>query len=479
MTGDEAGRSHAFESSPARFYGVICVLLFVEVLGSLEISMIYSALPAIVRQFKDVSSAGWLITAFGLTTAATAAIGGRLGDIFGRRRVLLIVVTLCAVGSLISATASSLGVIILGRAIQGTSGIMLPLSYGITRDLAAPGRAPFWNSILTGGYAVSAAIGYLVGGAFADAGNWHGIFQFTAAVCFVSIPLLWLFVPETKSGGKTGKVDIVGGVLFAPAVASILFGVTRASTLGWGASSAFIGCGVAVLAFWFWYEARRDDPLIDVRLLRRPEIAVANSCAALCAFGSMQLALISLMILQQPIVAGVGLGVSATMAGLLKLPSNASSVIGAPIGGWISSAYGARWAVFLGGLVAAGAYGTFVFLHDSVLQVVIFSIVCGLGNILLLVGLPNMVLERAPNDRSSEVTGLLSVVRGLFSAIGSQTIAILLSTSSILDPRTGAKLPSEAAYRLTFGVIAVSSLLVAVLTLATVHRTARRVETAR
>jgi MFS family permease len=236
---------------------------------------------------------------------------------------------------------------------------------------------------------------------------------------------------------------------------------------------------VAVLAFWFWYEARRDDPLIDVRLLRRPEIAVGNSCAALCAFGSMQLALVSLMILQQPIVAGVGLGVSATMAGLLKLPSNASSVIGAPIGGWISSAFGARWAVFLGGLVAAGAYGTFVFLHHSVLQVVVFSIVCGLGNILLLVGLPNMVLESAPNDRSSEVTGLVSVVRGLFSAIGAQTITILLSTSSVLDPRTGAKLPSEAAYRLTFGVIAVSSLLVAVLTLATVHRTARRVETAR
>jgi MFS family permease len=226
------------------------------------------------------------------------------------------------------------------------------------------------------------------------------------------------------------------------------------------------------LAFWARYEARRTNPLIDVRLLRRPEIAVGNICAALCAFGSMQLALVIFMILQQPVLAGIGLGVTATMAGVLKLPSNASSLAGAPFGGWISGKYGARWTVFLGGLVGVAAWATLIFVHDSVPHVVLLSIACGFGNILLLVGLPNMVLENAPNDRSSEVTGLTAVVRGMFSAVGSQTMTVLLSTSSIVDPRSGARLPSEAAYQLTFGVIAISSALIVLLTFATRHRTA-------
>lgn len=461
-----------------RFYAAMSVLLLVEILGSMEQTMILSAIPVVVRQFGDVQKVGWLMTSFGLVTAATAAIGGRLGDIFGRRRLLVIVVALGGIGSLISAVASTLEWIIVGRAIQGTAGIILPLCYGIVRDLAPPGKSPFWIGLITGGYAFAAAFGYIIGGYFADAGHWQSLFFFTAATAIVSILLILLIIPLGSRQGSSGRLDIVGGVLFAPAVAAVLYGITKGPTLGWSSATPwlFIGGGLATLIFWVWYESRCKDPLIDVRLLMVGPVAVGNICSALTAIGSMQLAFILFMLLQQPVVAGVGLGVTATLAGILKLPSNATSLLGAPLGGWIATRYGTRWTVIAGGVISALSWGTLIFAHYSLTEVIIASVFCGLGNILVLVGIPNMVLEGAPKERSSEATGMVSVLRGLFSAVGSQVVALLLSLSVVVDPLSGAKLPSDHGYKLVFFAVACSSIVMLILLFSTMRKTRRPID---
>ena len=466
MTTPPAGDAEPI--SRPRLFAIMAVLLLVEVLSSLEQTMVMTALPTVVREFGSITSAGWLVTAFLLAQAATAAVGGRLGDIFGRRLLLFIIIGLCAVGSLVSALGDNVGTIIFGRVIQGASGAILPLCYGITRQVVPAGKAPFWIGVLTGGYSFAAAIGYILGGYLADIGSWRSIFYMTTLYSVALLPLLALVVPALRGARTSGRFDFLGAVLFAPAVAAILYGITSASKSGWMSLQAggFAAGGLVVAGLWFWHEWRRKDPLIDVRLLRRREIWLGNLCGALASLGMMQLPVVTLMLMQQPVMAGIGLGVTGAMAGLLKLPSNVSSLAASPLSGWLAGRNGARLAMLVGATVAVLAWTYLFFFHATLPQVVGGTIACAFGSSMLLASIPNMVLEGAPLERSSEVTGLTSVIRAMFAAIGAQTIAILLATSHIIEPATGARFPSEAAYQLVFGWVAVLSGLIVALCLA-------------
>jgi len=459
--------SHPESAKPSkgRFFAIMTILMLVEVLSSLESSMVVTALPTVLKEFKDITSAGWLVSCFLLASAATAAVGGRLGDMFGRRRVLIILVVLCAIGSIVSAQATDIRWIILGRTIQGASGAILPLCYGMTRELAAPGKAPLWIGLLTGGYSFAAAIGYILGGYLADTGSWRSVFYVTATYAVLLLPLMLLVLPPTRGTKGDAKFDLLGAVMFAPAIASILYGITTGSKQGWGAPQAWgpVVAGVAVIAVWVWHELRLAEPLINLRLLRRREILVGNACAAFASAGVMQLPLVTLLLFQQPPMLGIGLGVSATVAGLLKLPSNVGSLIASPLGGWVSGKHGSRWAMIQGALICIGGWLSLYFLHDTLLQVTVGTVICAFGSSVLLSAIPNLVLEGAPLERSSEVTGLTTVFRSMFAGIGAQVITILLATSQIVDPETGASYPAESAYQLTFLCIAASAVLVAVI----------------
>lgn len=299
---------------------LVVALMAVEMTSSFENSMTITALPTIARQFDDIARAGWLITGFVLVQAGTAAIGGRLGDIYGRRRMLLIVSILCSLGSLSSALSTSLEGIIAGRALQGVSGCILPLCFGVLREFVPERRVPFWVGCLSGAYAVGAGLGNVLAGFLVDFGGWHTIFYFTFGYSLISLLPLLLMVPETTRLTITSRPDYLGGLLFVPAVALMLFGfgqAGRAPLLSLSVAG-ISGVGFALLAFWAWHEAHHPEPLIDVRQLRLRTVALGNLCYALLGLGMVQMPIVSMLLLQQPAVTGVGLGVSAALAGVLK-----------------------------------------------------------------------------------------------------------------------------------------------------------------
>jgi MFS family permease len=436
-------------------------LLLTEVLASVEHTMVINILPSMVREFHDLRSVTWAMTAFLLCQAATAAVGGRIGDMIGRKRMLVILVLVCGLGSLVSALSSSLEGIIVGRAIQGCSGAILPLCYGVTREEARAKDVPVLIGILTGGYAFAAVFGYLIGGHFSDQGHWRSVFMFAVIFSLLLLPLIMFVLPSRPGTGIHGSFDVLGALLFAPAIASVLYGITAVAKVGWaiGTAAWFIG-GVLALVVWTWHELRAKEPLINVRLLARREVAVGNLCGALASFGVMQLPIVSIMILQQPAIAGVGIGLTATMAGLFKLPSNFVALVASPLSGVVAGRYGPLLAVLQGGAVCVIGWVGMAFMHDTLVEVVFFTIVCGFGAQMLLAAVPNTVLNGVPIERSSEVTGLTSVIRATASAAGAQTIAILLATSRVVDPRSGVDYPSNDAYQLTFIWIAGTALII-------------------
>jgi MFS family permease len=349
-------------------------------------------------------------------------------------------------------------VIIAGRAIQGTSGAILPLCFGIVREVAPTRKAPLWIGLLTGGYSVAAGGGYILGGYLADMGEWRHIFAFTAMFAVLSFPFIFFGIPRLTPAAKPKKLDVLGGLLFAPGVAAILYGLHAASGGGLGAPRTwlFLLGGLILVIFWVWYELRVSEPLIDLRLLKNRQVAVGNLCGAVFSLGSGQVALLTMLLLQQPSSTGIGVGLTATVAGLLKLPSNAAAFVAGSLSGWLASRCGGRWAVFGAAVVGAGAWGGLMLAHTEAWQIIVGTLLASFSAAMLLAAVPNLILEGAPLERSSEATGLSVVVRGVASAVGVQCVTTLLATTHVRASGPGPGFPAEQAYVLTFGFIVVT-----------------------
>ncbi len=452
--------------SNARFAAIVGTLMLVELLSSMETSMVVAALPTIARQFHDLTGTGWLMAGFALVQAASAAIMGRFGDLFGRKRVLVIVTVLCLVGSLISATSDSLTGVIAGRCLQGASGAILPLAYGIIRQIVAAPKVPFWVGCLTGVYVVGTGGGFIAGGFLTELGNWPLLFHITAAyAAAVLLPLIFIVPESTPAVSGWASVDLLGGALFAPAVALALYGMTAQPGL-FGASWLPISCtvaGLALLAIWFSYEWRHADPLIDVRLLVKPPIAVANACYALVGLSLAQAPVLLMFLIQQPRWTGVGMGLGAGIAGLIKLPSNGASTAVSPVAGWACGRYSGRTVATAGALIGTGALLFLTFYHQQLWQAVLASIVSTVSTTILLVAVPNMIIETAPEERVSEATGLAVVTKGIFAAIGTQIMTALLAWHQVGDS-SGTHFPSSDAYGKAIGFMCLCTMAMAVIT---------------
>ncbi|MET0986026.1 MAG: MFS transporter [Steroidobacteraceae bacterium] len=441
---------------------ILFALLVAELSSAFEISMIFAGMATFIREFGNPERVFWLVTAFLLVSAGAAAICGRLGDVYGRSRVMVVVLGIAVLGSLISAFASTLEGIILGRAIQGASAAVLPLCLGLVRERLPQAKVPFGVAMLVATASVGGGIGIVLGGLIIDHLTWHWMFYCSAAVAAIGAVLVLAMVPPSARKGWDGRPDVLGGILFVPAICAVLLAISLGSRAGWTHSSVLVtlALGLALLAVWVGYELRHPNPLINVRLLGDRRIAVANAAMALTALGAMQIAQVLALLFQQPRWTMVGLGVSATFAGLLKIPSNLSGLIGAPLSGAIAARRSSRDALLAGSAVLAAGWIALLLSHGSVWIVATLTVITGIGVTMVYTAVPNLVIEGAPLNRTSEATGLSMVTRGAFQAIGAQLVAVSLASSTISDPSHGpGSYPTQAAFTLTFAWITVSCIV--------------------
>lgn len=446
---------------PYRFFTLMSGLVMAELTCSLESGMIYAALSGLYREFGDPVGVGWLLTAFTLASAASAALAGRLGDMFGRRRVMLVMLLIAFCGSVLSATSSDLTWIVVGRAIQGVSMAILPLGFGVLRENVPSGQIGLGVSIIGTTYTVGGGIGILVGGLIIDFWHWQGIFAVSAIMAMVSIALVVAFVPDTPPQTKSRSIDIIGGALFAPAVALILYALTEGSGRDW--TRELIGgliLGGAMLAYWFQHEWRRANPLIDVRLLGKREVALANLNLFIIALGPLLSPAIIIPFLQQPVWTGVGFGLAATAAAFVKLPGNALSVAVDVVGGILTKRFAVRSIMLPAAIANVLGWLALYFGHHSFwvsAAAVVLLIVPATS--LLLVMTPQIIIQASPDDRTSEATGLTQVIRAFGKALGVQIIAFCFATSLIATPDGKGSFPDESAYELVFMACVIFSVI--------------------
>ncbi|MEW2355737.1 MFS transporter [Spirillospora sp. NPDC029432] len=425
--------------------GVLIALIAIEVLAVTETAMAIAAIPTFMRVFEaDSAAAGWTTTSYLLVGAACAATGGRLGDIFGRRKVLTLLLVAAACGSLISVLATDLWMVVFGRGVQGLAAGALPISYGLVRELLPARRVPLAIALLSGIVPVSAGAGSLFAGMLLDSGGWRVMFLVATALGAGAALVAFVGLPRTPGLIPRPPVDVVGAALLVPATAFVLFGFTQARGWGWtdGWVLGSILVGLVALAAWVWWERRVREPIIDVRQFGDRKILLTTLATVMVGVGGQgTVVILTPIVLQLPESAPVGMGLSPTAAGVVGLAIAVVGYGGAAASGRISQVVGARWAL----AVAAALYiigpTIWIFQAQSLTGTVIAMGFTTLGSAFAFTATPNLIVEAVPPEQTGAATGMNRVVLNIGIAAGLSIGSIILATWTA----PGTHLPTETA----------------------------------
>jgi MFS family permease len=398
---------------------------------ALEQTLVAPALPAIERHYgASPTSAVWLLTGYVLAAAVAMPLAGRLGDQYGLRRVLLASLCAFALGSLISALASSIGGLIAGRVIQGLGAGMGPLAVALVRLHVEPERVPAAVGLLVASASVGAAGGLLVTGPLVDHVSVGSIFWLLFAVAVVLALAVWRLVDESSE--RTGRrLDLPGAALLAGGLGCAMLAISRGSTWGWGSTRTvglFSASALLLLAF-IVRERVASEPLIDPAALARRSMWSANLAMFTLGFSILIALTLVPLIGGYPKLTGYGLGLSTTQIGLILVPSSLATLIAGPIGGRLIERTGARAQALLGTACATASYLLLATLHLTTLVIVLATIPLGLGIGLSLGAITSLVVASSTVAQTGATVALNTVIRSVAAALGAQ-VAIAIVTSA-------------------------------------------------
>ncbi|WP_394554780.1 MFS transporter [Agromyces sp. MMS24-JH15] len=453
-------------ASPRPFGYILSVLILAAVTSSFESTMMYTALPSLEAGFGvDISAASWVLTGFLLVGAASAAIAGRLGDVFGRKRVLVILLIASVAGSVISLVVPTIGGVILGRAVQGLAGGILPLAFGIIREHVSAKNLSIAIAVTAGAAMLAGAGGNLIAGYIVQFSSWQWIFVVSGVLTVVTT-ILAAWLPDSVRTGIRDRIDWLGGILFAPAIALILFGINVSTGLGWASPVVWgmIGIGALVLVFWAIWEAKQQAPMVNVRYFAQRNLGLTYLITALTGFGLGGAGYLGQLIMQYPTAAPVGFGIPAGAAGLTSFCIGFLGFLLAPVSGRVARGGHAKTSFVISavtGIIAAVLTAMSATVWNSFPAFIVSQVILTVSTSFLLSSLPLLVVEGAAARNTSEATGISTVIQTAASGIGTSVSAAILAVFAIevSEVAPGFEASTEQGYVVIFALTAVLTAL--------------------
>jgi EmrB/QacA subfamily drug resistance transporter len=406
----------------------------------------------------DASGVAWTVTGYLLAAAVCTPIFGRLGDMFGKRRLLVVALGLFAAGSVVSALGSSLEVVVLGRVLQGAGGGIFPLCFGIIRDEFPRERVAGSIGLISATFGIGGGAGLILGGLITDHASYHWIFWLGAITALLAAVATEVFVPESPVR-TPGRVDVRGAAVLAVGLAAPLLAIARANDWGWssGRTLGLFAFGVVVLAGWVALQRRTAEPLVDIETLMRPPVLMTNVATLLVGFGMFGSFILIPQLAEAPAATGYGFGLTATGAGLLMLPGALVMLVAGPLSGVLGTRYGSRLPLTLGASITSFGLLMMALAHDTQGEMVAWNLVMSIGIGLAFAAMPNLIVEAVPAEETGQATGVNTLVRSVGASLGSQVSAAVLAGSVVASG-----LPTDAGYTDAFLVGAGVALAAAV-----------------
>jgi EmrB/QacA subfamily drug resistance transporter len=388
------------------------------------------------------SDVTWMLTAYLLAAAVCTPIIGRLGDLFGKKRMFVITLGLLALGCLIAALASSLGVMVVGRAVQGVGGGVLPLAFGIIRDEFPGAKVPGAVGMISALLAVGGGVGTVLAGPIVGAFNYHWLFWFPLIALVAGAVAAFVLVPESRSRAA-GSVNWATAALLSVWLVCLLLAVSEAPRWGWGSAPVLglLGVAVAVLGVWIWAEWRARHPLIDMGMMRIRGVWTTNLVALL--FGVAMYAGFAFLpeFLQMPTATGYGLGASITESGLMLLPQAAGTFVVGLLAGSLAQRFGSKNLLIAGSVISAAAYLLIALVHGARWEIYAINALMGLGFGVAFAAMSNLVVAAVPPSQTGVASGMNANIRTIGGAIGAAVVASVITAD--VSP---IGLPQESGY---------------------------------
>lgn len=433
-------------------YGLTLVVLAVAGLSfALLQTMVAPALPAIQREYgASTTAVTWVLTVYLLTASIATPVLGRLGDMFGKERLLVIVLAVLGAGTLIAALSSSLEMLIAGRAVQGAGGAIFPLAFGIIRDEFPRERVGAGIGLISATFGIGGGAGLVLAGVIVDHLDYTWIFWLSLVVILAAIVATRLFVPESPV--KTpARIDWAGAALLAAGLGAGLLAVSEGNHWGWGSPAVLglLAVSAILLVAWGRFERRVAQPLVDMRMMRLRGVWTTNVTAGMVGFGMFGSFLLVPQLVQLPAAAGFGFGATVTQAGLFLLPSSAAMLFAGPLAGQLGARFGSRTPVLIGIALIAAGFVQLALLHDEHWHIYLNSVITGAGIGLSFAAMATLIVEAVPQSQTGVATGMNTIMRSVGGALGAQISA------SIVGAQLGASgLPTESGFVIAFLVSA-------------------------
>ena len=338
-----------------------------------------------------------MVSGYLLSASVLTPILGRLGDMVGKRRTLLVVLAVLALGTLVAAVAPNIGVLIVARVLQGAGGAILPLSIGIARDELPGERVSVTIGLLSALFGIGGGLGIVLAGPIVDHLGWRWLFWLPFA--FVVGALIGVLVGVPESPVRTpGRLDLTGAALLAAALMSLLLAITKGSQWGWSSPATVIlfVLGAAVLAVLVLVELRVREPLVNMRLMVLRGVWTTNLAGLLFGFAMFGTFLLIPMLLELPSATGYGFGKSVSQAGLLLLPMAGAMLVSGIASGMLNRRFGPKIPLSLGALFLAVGFAAAAIAHASTGQLLVAVIAAGAGVGLAFAAMSNAIIESVP-----------------------------------------------------------------------------------
>lgn len=438
----------------------------VAVLGAcgIVVALMQTLVVPIIPQLPHLLStspadASWAVTATLLSAAVVTPISGRLGDMYGKKRILIASLFLVVAGSVVCAFANSLVPLVVGRSLQGAAVGVIPLGISILRDELPPEKVAGAMAAVSATLGVGGAVGLPVAAAVAQVAHWHALFWMSAGLGLVCMAVAAAVIPESPVRSR-GRFDVVGAIGLSTALVLLLLPITKGGSWGWGTplTLGLLAASAAVFVVWGAVQLRTARPLVDLRVSARPHVLFTNLASIAIGFAMYGNSLTLPQLLMAPESTGYGLGLSMVATGVALAPGGLVMMALSPVSARISAWRGPRFTLMVGSVVVGLGYLFVFFLSSAMWMIALGGMIIGGGVGLSYSAMPALIIGAVPVSETAAANGFNALMRSIGTSSAAAVVGAVLAGMTVTLGTT--TVPSFDAFRTTF-VIAVVAAAVA------------------
>jgi MFS family permease len=470
---------------PRSAWKTLAILSLIATMAMYAETMLIPAIPDLIKDFSiSYSTSSWILTTYLIAGAIMTPISGKLSDIYGKKKVLLIIMIIYAAGVSAGGFTTDIYSMLLVRLVQGIGMSMFPIAFGIIRDQFPRSKIAIGQGIITSMFAAGAVLGLVAGGHLIQNYGWQATFFSIIPIVLALLVIINKFIhvdesqnPNITSEGKTNKkfrnkIDIPGAIALAISITSFLLTLTFVEN---GTSSSYLitllGIAIASLILFVIIERKAKSPLVDFKVLLHKSIFPANIMVMIVGLSMFMVFQTIPVLVRSPIP--LGFGEDPLTIANVQLPFALVLLIFGPTSGFIISKLGSIKPIIAGSIIGAAGFLSLFLFHSTESLVAANLAILSAGLSLTNVGAMNIVMLATPKQSTGISLGMSTLIRIIGASIGPAIAGMYMQTHQVAVNGFTAHFPSADSYNLIFltaTIISMVSIILAVILWKTVPK---------